>query len=90
VPLETIEDFNALAKEGRATIADARRFLERSKRAIEHLPLDERRAAAAKVGGGVILRWLMDQETFEFKHEFSDALCWFIHAECPTMLSRIG
>lgn len=80
-PLKTIEDFNALTKKGRATIEDAHRFLEKSKQAINHLPLDERRAAAEKVGGNIVLRWLMEQKFHNLSNEFVNLISWFAHAE---------
>ena len=79
--LETIEDFNALAREGRASIQDAEAFLDKSFQAIKSLPRNERWVAASRSGGGHILRCLMDQKDPELSAAFTDPLCWFIHAE---------
>lgn len=77
----TIDDFNALAKDDKAAIKDAYVFLQKSKKAIDPLQLNERWAEASKVGGGYILRWLIDQKRQDFAHEFANLLCWFIHPE---------
>lgn len=82
-PLYSIENFNRLAKEGRATIQDAHHYLAISKRAIVQLPFKQRWEAASQVGGGHILRWLMDRPPtdFDIQYKFTNLIAWFAYAE---------
>lgn len=84
--VSSIEEFEKLAEQGKADIPTARRFLERSRKALAKLPLEKQREEAAKVGAGKVLSWLWGARAEGTRQQdidrpFSEALCWHITAE---------
>ena len=61
--VKNIDEFNAQAKEGKATLKDAHLYLKSSRETIERLPKPEQRQAASSIGASHILLWLFAMET---------------------------
>lgn len=85
--ITNIDGFKTLVQEGNARLEDAKSYLSRSKAETERLPLFQRRLAAAQVGAGYVLLWLLDDSekilrvSQDFREELANPLCWFLCAE---------
>lgn len=84
--VNSIEEFEQLVEEGKANIATAWSFLERSQAKLSDLPLEKQREEAAKVGAGRVLSWLWrcreeDTRMVDLDRYFTLALCWHLAAE---------
>lgn len=84
--VNSIEEFEQLAEQGKADVNIARSFLVKSMERLKGLAWEKQREEAAKVGAGRLLSWLWKYREEDTRQEDLDrylplALCWHLTAE---------